>query len=261
MYTDEMENKSYRGYLGMRDDQSGIIVTRCLPGGSSENYLKEGDVIMRVDGVPVANDASIPCDFGRILYSHLIDLKQVGESVELSVWRDKKEVVVKFPVRPPPVRIPWFREFETQPRYYIFAGIIFEPLSREYLETWQDWYHTADLRMLYYYLYAGADQCCPERKEFVVLSRVLPDSANTYISDVLNKVVHKVNGVPITRLEDVIEAFKKPAGKYHVIEVEGVCKPLILNAERVREANERILKNFGIPSDRRLNKNPEEGRK
>ena len=261
IYTDELENKGYRDYLGMKEDQTGVIVTRVLPGGSSENQLKEGDVLLRVDGVPIANDASISCDFGRIQFTHLIDMKQIGEGVELAVWRDKKEVSLKFPVGLPPVRIPWFKEYETMPRYYIFAGIVFEPLCREYLETIPDWYHTADLRMAYYYIYAERDRCCPEREEFIVLSRVLPDSVNTYISDVTNKVVASINGVPITRLEDVIEAFKKPSGKYHIIGIEGVSKPLMLNAERAQEANERILKNFRIPADRRLDKNPVEGKK
>ena len=261
IYTDELENKGYREYLGMSDDQSGILVTRVLPGSSSVGQLKEGDVLLRVDGVPIANDASVPFEFGRIQYSHLIDMKQIGDTVELTVWRDKKEATLKFPVRQPPIRIPWFREFETLPRYYIFAGVVFQPLTREYLETMPDWYHTADLRVLYYYLYAEKDRCCPEHKEFILLTRVLPDSVNTYISDAANKVVARINGAPITRLEDVIEAFKKPSGKYHVIEIEGNFKPLMLDAARTREANDRILKNFGIPSDRRLVEHPVEARK
>ncbi len=89
----------------------------------------------------------------------------------------------------------------------------------------------------------------------------MPDSANTYVSDLSNKVVDTINSVKITRLEDVIEAFKKPMGKYHVIEVEGTYKPVILNAERVQEANDRILRNFRVPCDRRLDKYSGYGKK
>jgi sporulation protein YlmC with PRC-barrel domain len=261
VFTDELENKSYRQYLGMADDQSGIIVTRVLPGGSADNYLKEGDVLLRLDGVAIANDSSIPFEDGRIKYSHLVDLKQVDENVALTVWRDKKQVSVRFPVGVPPFRVPWFKEFETLPRYYIFAGIIFQPLTREYMETWSDWYHNADLRMLYYFMYAEKDRCQAERKDFVFISCVLPDSANTYVSELSNKLVEKINGVKIRRLEDVVVAFKNPSGKYHVIVVEGGHKPVILNAEQAREAHERILTNFRIPYDRRLDKDSGYGKK
>lgn len=252
--TDDLESESYRAYLGMAAGQSGVIVTRVTAGSSAVGQLQEGDVITRIDGVSVANDGSIPFEEGRTKFTHLVDMKSVGDSVELGVWRDRKPLTVTFRVGLPPVRIAWFDEFETLPRYYIYAGILFEPLSREYLETWNDWYSNADPRMLYYYTYAERDRCEPERKEFVVLNRVLPDRANTYISDVTNKVVDRINGMEITRLEDVIEAFQKPSGKYHVIEVEGGYKPLIMDAQQAREASERILQNFRIPWDRRLNK-------
>jgi S1-C subfamily serine protease len=260
-FTDELENKGYREYLSMKDGQSGVIVTHVLPGSSADGHIKDGDVLLRLEGVQIANDGSIPFECGRIEYGHLVDMKQVGESADLVVWRDRKEVPVRVPLGLPPVRVPWFKEFESLPRYYIFAGIIFEPLSREYLDTWSDWQAKADLRMLYGYLYAERDRIDPDRKEFVVISCVLPDSANTYVSDLTNKMVDTINGLRITRLEDVVEAFKKPLGKFHVIGVEGKFKPIVLNAAQAAAADPIILKNYGVPGDRRLDRESGYGRK
>jgi len=255
VYTDELENDSFREYLGMAESQSGIIVIRVVPNGAGAKVLKEGDVIMKVDGVQVANDGSIPFEYGRIKCTHLIDLKQIGDPIKLTLWRDKKEIEVSLTAALPPVRIPWFKQFETLPRYYIYAGLIFEPLNRDYLGTWRDWFSNADARMLYYFTYLERDRIHPERKEFVIVNSVLPDSENTYLSDLSNRVVSTVNGKTITRLEDVIEAFKTPKGKYHLVMVEGGYKPILLDAARADQATARVLKNYGIPADRRLDQN------
>ncbi|MEW6356761.1 MAG: trypsin-like peptidase domain-containing protein [Planctomycetota bacterium] len=252
VFTGELENKGYRDYLGMAADQAGVVVERVTPKSSADGHLKEGDVIMSVDGVSIGNDGSIPFEHGRTQFTHLVDLRQIGETVELGIWREKKTMTVRFPVLLPPVRIPWFKEFESLPRYYVYAGLIFTSLSREYLETWKEWYYEADPLMLYYYTCLQRDQCHPKREEFIVLVAVLPDPANTYVSDAQNKIVSKINGVEIARLEDVIEAFKKPLGKFHRVDVEGGYKPILLNAEQAEEAHTRILTKYQIPQDRRL---------
>ncbi|NOZ22202.1 MAG: trypsin-like serine protease [Planctomycetes bacterium] len=261
VFTSDLENGSYRNYLGMQEGQSGVVVDCVVPKSSAAGHLKDGDVIMSVDGVPIANDGSIPLEDGRIRFTHLVDLKHIGEAVELGIWREKKPMAVRFPVLLPPVRIPWFKQFESLPRYYIYAGLIFTPLSRGYLETWNKWYYNADPLMLYYYTCLQRDRCHPERQEFIVLVSVLPDPANTYVSDVRNKIVSKINGIAINRLEDVIEAFKRPLGKFHRVDVEGGRKPIVLNAEQAKKASAQILMKYRIPSDRRLDKHTGYGRK
>ena len=123
---------------------------------------------------------SIAFERGRIFFSHLVASKQIGENVSIEVLRDNQPIKVNFAVYSLPVRIAWFNEFDILPRYFIFGGIVFQPLSREYLKTWNEWWYNADNRMLYYYYYHNLDECSPEREEFVLINRVFPDPANTY---------------------------------------------------------------------------------
>lgn len=247
-FTDSLENISFRRYLGMKDGQGGVIVTVVVPGGGAEGRLRPGDVITAIDSVPIANDGTIRFKQGRIYYSYVIDTKQVGEPVTLDVLRKGKPFTVRYPMRSYPFRISWFNEYETMPRYCIFGGLVFQPLSKEYLMTWNKWWHNAEPRLLYYYQYHVSDALFPDRKEFVVLNRVLPDQANTYLTELHDKAVDEINGVKITRLEDVPEAFKKPRNGYHVIRLDGTTFPLVLKASEMDAANRRICEKYSIPS-------------
>jgi S1-C subfamily serine protease len=250
--TDNLLNPAYRDYLGMKENQTGVAVTHVLKGFGSENLVKKGDVILSIDGKTIANDSTIGFGDGRILFTILIDQKQTGESVVLELLRDKQIKKIKITAGKVKARIPWFEEFETRPEYYIFAGIVFQPLNREFLKCWDKWWHKADRRMLYYFLYHDRDNISPEKSEFVFINQVLPDEVNTYVSDVNDLIVDKINGKKITNLSDVVDALKKPNGNYHLIETEGNNKPILIKASNVAEANNRILKKYEIPSDGRI---------
>ena len=250
--TDNLINPAHREYLGMDGTRTGVIVTHVISKSSADNKLKKGDVILSIDGNKIANDGSIQYRDGRILYSIIADQKQVGESVSIEILRDKRVLTVPVALLQIPARIPWFDEYETQPKYFIFGGIVFQPLSRGFLQCWDKWWFKADRQLLYNFFYNERDSLHPERSEFIIINHVLPDSANTYISDVHDSIVNTINNRKITKLEDVIEAFRHPLNQYHVIEVEGYSKPIILKASEVEEANKRVLKKYEIPADRRL---------
>ncbi|MBN2160031.1 MAG: trypsin-like peptidase domain-containing protein [Spirochaetes bacterium] len=252
VFTETLENVSYRRYLGMRDGQTGILVSVVMPGGGADRHLMRGDVILSIDSQKIANDGTIPFMQGRIFYSYLIDLKQIGDMVSINVLRKGKTVTVRYPLGTYQFRISWFNEYETLPRYCMFGGLVFQPLSKEYLKTWDKWWYNAERRLLYYYSYYIQDAVFPERKEFVTLTRVLPDPANAYISDVHDRVVDSINNVKITCLGDVVKAFRKPLGAFHVIRIDGTSFPLVIKASEVEAANRRIMEKYNIPSPMRL---------
>lgn len=255
VYINKLENPDYRTYLKMPEEMSGIFMNRVVKGGPSENYLLDGDVILSIDGVNIANDGTIAFENGRISFSYLISLKQVGENISCTVWRNGEVKTIEYPLNSDKGRISWYNEYESLPRYYIFGGIIFQVLSREFLKSWRDWWYNADFLFLYYYMYHDIDNLYPERKEFVIINQVLPDPVNTYVSDISFMVVNTINGRKILSLEDVVEAFKYPEGSYHVIVLDSGGRPIVLEAALMKQANTRIIRQFGIPSEMRLDKN------
>ncbi|MBN1697326.1 MAG: trypsin-like peptidase domain-containing protein [Spirochaetales bacterium] len=261
IYWDELLNPDYRRYLGMDDRMSGIVVNKVLRDMSADTWLEAGDVILAIDGTDIANDGSIAFEGGRIPFSFLISKRQPGDTVTMNLLRDKKEMTLSFPLDIETGRIVWYNEYETLPKYYIFGGIVFQVLSLEFLKSWKDWWYNADPLFLYYYMYHDIDDLKPERKEFVIINQILPDEANTYISSVSLAVVDTINGRAIGCLEDVIDAFTRPEGDYHVIVLDNDRPPLVLAAALMKNANERIMQKYGIPSDRRLDEYSGYGRR
>jgi S1-C subfamily serine protease len=251
--TDNLINPAYRDYLGMNKDQTGVVVTHVLKGFGAENHAQKGDVILSIDGNKIANDGTIQFGDGRIMFSIIVDQKQAGEYVTLELLRNRQIKKITISAGKIEARIPWFEEFETKPEYYIFAGIVFQPLNREFLECWDKWWHKADRRMLYYFLYHDRDNIEPERSEFIFINQVIPDEINSYVSDSNDLMVDKINNIKIKNLKDVVDAFTKPQGNYHIIETEGNNKPIIIKVSDAMEAGKRILKKYEIPSDRRIN--------
>lgn len=242
----ELQNADHRAYLGMKAGETGILVTHILKNGSAEGVLMPGDIILKIDGKKIANDGSYQYNDGRIRFSNIIDEKQIGESVSISFMRNGAIIEKNCTLRHTPVRIPWYNEFNTSPRYFIFGGIVFQSLSKEFLKSWGDWVSNADETLLYNYFYAEVDELEQWRKEFVVINHVLPDEANTYISGNADNIVVDINGKIITCLEDVLEAVQHPIGKFHVIKVKDSSAPIILNASEVPDADQRIKKNYKI---------------
>ena len=247
-----LENESLKQYLAIPEGRGGIYVKNILPQSSSEGYLLPGDAIIGVEGVPIADDGSIEFEDGRIMFGYLVDKKQVGDSLSLKVVRKGEVISVAFDLVPTRLRIRNYYQFETKPRYFIYGGLVFQPLSIDYLQMWDEWWNKADPLLLYYFGYHLTDSIAPHREEFVVISKVLPDAANMYVSGITDRVVDRVNGVPITRMEDLPAAFADPVDGFTVITLDGGGAPLILSAAETGASHARLLELYGIPRDREL---------
>lgn len=245
-----LENEDIRSFMGMDSSMTGILVTNVFY--DKENKLRLHDIILKIDGIEVANDGSIPYGNGRILVTDLFSRRQFGDSINFEIYRNGEIINFDLTLVKHKFRINSYNSYDTLPRYFIFAGIIFQPVSLEYLKTWKEWYYNADKLMLYYYYYNNRDEIFPEREEFIVINHVLPDSANTYISNVDDMIVNSVNNIPINNLDDLVEAFNHPVDGYHIIKLDNDYKPLVISADNIEETNERILKNYDIPEDRKL---------
>lgn len=242
----ELQNKSHREYLSMKQRQSGILITHVLDGGSADGRLLPGDIILKIGGTALANDGTYSYLDNRIRFTDLVDRKQVGQRVAVTVLRHGAERTETVTLKTTPVRIPWFNEFDSEPRYVIIGGIIFQSLSKEYLKIWNEWWNSADDQLLYPYFFSEADCIDSWRKEFVCINHVLPDPSNTYISDISDRIVDSINGRKITKLADVIGAFREPRGKFHVIRTHGTSIPIVLNAQQIMNADRRIAEKYGI---------------
>jgi len=250
-----LHSESYREYLKIPSGEDGVVVIGTMLNSSAESVLQQGDVITRIDDYDIDNDDRVQIYGLRLNSSEVIETKQTGETVELTFYRDGKEIQTTVTIALNRPVLEWAREYDRPPRYVCFAGLVFVPVTRNFLETWgSGWY--VDMPHYLRYLLEHSMELNTDRqlKEYVVIAEVLSDEVNSYYRGIKNEVVSSINGVTIRCLDDVYEAFKKPVGDFDLIETisDGEIRPI--DAEKARARGQLILDKYDIPDDALLEK-------
>jgi S1-C subfamily serine protease len=253
-----MESASLREFHRLKPSDTGILVLRTVYEGSSHGVLQDHDVITHVDGVAVANDGSIQSRKNeRLNFSYLVSEHHIGEIAELTILRSGEPMQVGVKLTGPKYLVKRPR-YDVRPTYFLFAGIIFMPLSHNYMRLW-DW-EKVETRFRYYYSEALPSA---SRKELVIVNQVLAHEINVGYHMLHNSIVDRINHHPISEMKDVLAAFEKPIGTHHVIDLDNAaaagrlsratwspCTRVVIDASRVKRATEEILARFAIGTDR-----------
>ncbi len=240
-------NPAMRKALGLTDDDRGVIVSSVQSAGVCAGKVEVGDVLLAIDGHDIASDGMLELDGERVLMSEIAERKFLGDTVKLSLLRDKKplEVVVKFDRAWPFTMLA--NAYDRQPQFVLFGGLLFQPLSRNLLGAYQ---FTND-RINYFYDFFISKELYKDFPEVVVLTSILPDPLNTYLAEFQQGIVEEVNEVKIRSLKDVADAFAKQPD-FYVIKFVGFGRPLVLERKAVEAARERIKKRYNVLSEQNL---------
>lgn len=247
IWQETMENDSLRKYYGLKPDQTGILVDEVLYQSSAWNQLKVNDVLMAIDGYPIANDGTIAFRKGeRIGSQYPIELHYRGDQVPIKILRDKKPMTVTVTLKEDARLIPLV-QYDKQPTYFIFDGLIFTPFNSNYPGITKD--TPVELKALYFHGLPSEDH-----KQIILVNHILSHSINRgYDSKFNSLIVNKVNGHPISEMKDLIAAFADPKDGRHVIEIDKpkeVGTTIVLDAVKSKLASLEILEQYDIPSDR-----------
>ena len=244
-------NPAAQRRVGLRGGESGVRVDYVAPGGSAEGLLRPGDVLLAVDGQPIADDGSV-LDAGlRFDYGLLVDRHQIGDKVALRVLREGERRDVAVPLKTHPDLLKHANQYDRMPHYYIYGGLVFVPLDNEMLKTYgRDYVSAADRRLVYEHLFRSLVDPAGAVPEPVVLLRRLDHPVNIDLPWYRNQLVTRVNGKTITKLDDLIEAIEGNKDKWQVIELGDPWRFILLDRAEVDKANPEILKLYGVPKDR-----------
>lgn len=245
--TFRLQNPAQRAALGLKDDDTGVMVGTVVPGATCDGVLRTGDVILAIDDNRVASDGFIQVENDRVEMAEAVERKFKGDSLKLHILRDKQESDVTATLKPAWPYLMQANTYDVRPRFVVFGGLVFQPLSRDFLEV----YGIDDLRVRYFYDQFVERTIFLKHPEVIVLSQVLPDPINTYIEEYRNSIVDEVNGHSIKRLEDLSAAFAEPAD-YYVVKCVGQGRPIVLERSAVEAARARIKKAYNVVSEQNL---------
>jgi S1-C subfamily serine protease len=240
-------NPAQRKALGLADDDRGVMVSSVMKAGVANGLLEVGDVILAIDGKTVSSDGMVEIEGERVLMAEVSERKFVGDAVKLDILRNKepRTVTVKFDKAFPFTM--QANQYETLPKYVLFGGLLFQPLTRNLVNAYQ----FQNPRVDYYFDFFLTREIYLEHPEVIVLSAILNDPLNTYLQDFREGIVESVNGEGIKTLKDLSDAFAKKVDVY-VVEFVGLGRPLVLERAAVEAAHERIRNRYNVTDDEYL---------
>jgi len=238
-----LHNPAMRKALGLPDDGQGVLITNVAPTSSSDGILKPGDIVTALDSLPVDSAGMVTIDGENMNLNEIVERKFAGDKVVVCFLRDGASKQVDIALKP----LPWSRmyaiEYEKKPRYMVFAGLVFQPLDTNLFATAK--FNDVTVRRLYSdYVPKGLFQ---KRPDIVVLTRVESDPVTSQLGDFSGFAVDKINGVEVTDLKQAYDLLHpQEVPEFHVIELFGASRPVVIPSALVKEANQRVAKNYGI---------------
>ncbi len=242
-----------RQYAKLPAGDGGVYLTdvaKDSPAGKAG--LREGDVIVEVDGHAVDQDGNYDEPlYGKISLSYLITTRSyVGQDLSVKIFRQGQPQTLKLTLAHKSaedyVSEPYV--IDRQPRYLVADGLIFQDLSRQYLKEWGgDWQKQAPQRLVYLDRYQSS--LVPSgRKRIVILSQTLPVASNVGYEELKYLVVTNVNGTPINSLDDLTGALAKSVDGYSKIEFEDFPKEIFIDATHLAENDKNVQESYSLPA-------------
>ena len=243
-------NPAMRKAFGLPDDEKGGLIGKVLKGSSADGVLRNGVLLMKVDGYDVDSSAMIELDGQKISMKELIERCFKDDRLPLDIIRDGKPMKVEMVMKPSPSRDLLMAEYDKMPRYVVFGGLVFQPIQRNVLAA-------ADISMLDVALDIRnyqEDGGCVDHEDMVIITKVLDDEVNARLSgSISNSIVEKINGVKVKGLTHAYELlYPENMPEYVVIELKNGERPLVFEGKAMETANKRISKTYNIPKNARL---------
>ncbi len=249
-----LQNPAYRRFLGLPvSGEFGARIDSIADISTTMEVLRPDDVLLEAGGFPVASDGTIVYRENRVAAALAFQQAQHGEKLRLKIFRDEKEMNVELPVFVYQADRSAGNQYDRPPRYFVYGGVVFTPLSQDYLRTLgRDLGDPTASELVYQLFYQRQENPERARKEPVVLGGLLAHPVNANFSVRSRALVDKINGIRIDSLEDVVRAIAEGKGDQHVIEFISRQGFECLDRKEAAAAHEEILKTYGVPNDRRL---------
>jgi len=233
------ENNTLKEYYGLKNG-NGVLLALI---DKYNDILEINDIILAIDGKEIASNGTISTQYGRIAFEHIYNTKQIGDSVTLDVLRDKKYTKVKCTVKKMPELVEF--EYAKNPRYVIYGGLAFVPITKNYLATLSK----LEAEIINQKLYSKKKS--EEYQEAItMMSTIFPNEVNRGYSSWAS-VLKSVNGIPIKNFKhllSVLDGIDEQYTKFEFLEQS----ILILDTKKAKESFKDIQQAYSLTSDRRL---------
>ena len=237
----ELESPSHRRMLGIEDKTGGILIKKVFKNSPFEGVLQKNDVLMKLDNYPVESDGTIEFRKNeKTDFTYVNQQKKYGDNLSYEIIRDKKTKTGQVKLEKKDIKYTVVTEvtIETPPSYMVYGGLLFEPLTSNYMAGVIE-----KLGSVY-----DREELYKDYKELVVLVRVLPFDVNLGYTDAENEIIVKVNGEKYKDFKDFAQKVKNVKSGFIVFENDNGDE-IVLDVKEVEEQREELMQNYNISSD------------
>ena len=166
--------------------------------------------------------------------------------MRVKVFRDGAVRNFELPMKSPRFLVAEDR-YDVKPTYYLYGGLLFVPLSRDFLLTWgSEWWQEAPPEIVSIY---ENEIRSASRSEIVVLQKVLADRVNQGYHDFEALIIDRVQGQKIRHLKELIRIVESATEEF--IRFHGNDgRMIVLERQLAEKRNRGILRRYGVPVDR-----------
>lgn len=247
----ELDDPVFRAYLKLQPNQGGLYIGRIEPDSAAESAgLKEGDVVMAIDGISIDNQGRcLHPLYGMVGAGSLIrSIKPMGEHLTLTVSRDGQVRDVDVTLNRDALEKGLIGEDKpgVQPRYIMWGGLLFQPLTSNYLQTLRS---SAKGLPLHFLELERREKELREKgyRELVALTLVVPTPATLGYDHLGFCLVEAVNGEAVHSFSEFAAHLDAPTPD-GIVELQ-LNKPpyrIYLDRQAVERSND-LLRRSAIP--------------
>lgn len=244
--TQKLESPAMKSAFSVEPHSNGILVTKVFRHTAADGILQPNDVLLAIDGHPVADDGSIEVRKDmRTDYKYAVDQHHVGDTVTLTISRNGVEQKLELTAaeRFANYSLVQREQFDGLPEYYIYGGVVFVPLNMNLIKRWgRDWRNRAPTE----FLHARNRWASEDKREIVVALKVLAADVNLGYHDWKNWLVDSVNGKPIRDFQHFVQMVREADGSHLILKDEDGYQMVIDNTKAV-ESEQQILAMYQVP--------------
>lgn len=227
----KMENKTMREFYGL-DKINGVLINYVSP---SETILNKDDILLSIDGYDIYNNGKIDTKLGKLNLMYAFHKKQIGKKVKLKVFRNKKVVELFYTLKR--IKPIINTEYNVKPRYYIYGGFVFTPLTQNLLKTFSLPKGSMDLLF-----YKEKDRTKFDEPVICMKSKFPHPINRGYIPN--SEIVYSVNNIKVKNLNHFINIVEKSDNEFIIIDFFESNSKIILKSSEVKQSFNELKKYF-----------------
>ena len=244
------ENRALRRMLSLDEEGScGQLVVGVAPLMPVAELVRDGDVLMKIDGHLLADDGTVEAMHGlRLPWDYLVTRRPVGEQVALELLRDGKPLSGSVRLVAEPRLVPFHHQVDASPSYVIIGGLVFVALSLPLVEEGH-FEAIADAHTAGLMLAKLGDFMQAPGQQVIILSKLLESEATIgYEAACMGKQLETLNGVEVRNLKQLaalVSGTSMRSEKFFRFRFHGKCMAVIETA-RTKRAEQEVLREHDI---------------